>query len=129
MLSAHFKITVSTGTSTVPQSHTHKHTYTLVDRSSHFKTWVFLQCDKRGDNFYKILVTLALIFKLVFLGFDVVKLCSSLMIICQLHTRVALLNITVGLRKMKQNQSIWVATRWFVLMLLIQNRYLLLFEF
>lgn len=76
-----------------------------------------LQCEKRGDAFYKILVTLACIFKLEFLEFDsdLVKLFSSLMIICQLHMFSHVRNNS-GFKKTGAKSKYF--GKWFVFMLL-----------
>lgn len=85
-----------------------------------------LQCDERGGAFYRVWLYLSAFLSRRFLEFDsdVVKLCSSsLRIMCQFHTfsRVSSNN---GFEKNGAKLMYLVAIRWFVFMLLTQNKYL-----
>lgn len=85
-----------------------------------------LQCDKRGGAFYRIKLHLSAFLSRHFSEFDsdVVKLCSSLMM-CQFHTFSHVGNDN-GFEKNRAKLKYLVAIRWFVFMLLTQNKYLLI---
>lgn len=93
-----------------------------------------LQCDKRGSAFYRIWLHLSAFLSRHFLGFDsdVIKLCSSkkklcssLMIVCQFRTFSYVGNDS-GFEENGAELKYLVAIRWFVFMLLTQNKYLLI---
>lgn len=92
----------------------------------HFKMWVFFSVIKEEVLFTGFWLHFSDFLSRHFWEFDAVKLCHSLMIMRQFHT-FSYVGNNNGFEKNGTKLKYLVAIRWFVFVLLTQNKYLLFF--